>query len=128
MHSILNTRLLTRVVHKCFSLLFVFVSIIFSSCESNRAELIVINKSSENISFVNITLNKTVKKVKNIKIGSSTSVIFNLLSDSHYKVSGKYASGKNISMEFGYVTSGIQFTDTLKIYDDSKYHYTGSVK
>lgn len=109
-------------------ILFALILFLVVSCVTERAELIIINKSSEMISVLQIELYKSKETIKDFNVGEVMRFTFDSFTDAHYKVVGKYSSGKSIDIEFGYVTGGINVTDTLIIYDDSKFYHASDFK
>ena len=53
--------------------------------------------------------------IEHLGPGENRTVTFRIRADSHYTVSVRFASGRSMSKELGYITSGIDVADMLLI-------------
>lgn len=115
-------------MNKKLIIIFHFTTIILLGCRSQSAELVVVNKSGETISTLNIELHKSKKHIENLNINEFIVVNFNSFTDSHYKVNGTFAGGNEFKTQWGYVTHGSGFIDTLIIYNDTTFYHSSNIK
>jgi hypothetical protein len=87
-----------------------------SSCRQNKGQIILINNSNEPVKLAHIEICKQVIEIENLKPHEQAIGNFKIRGDSHYDIVIKFASGKEIKKQTGYVTSGFDFQhDTLSI-------------
>ena len=102
----------------------VFVAIIFVSCiifsiaTFHKGQISLINKSKHVIVDGSLEICSQHFKVQKIAPEDNTKFLFRVTSDSHYKNSVRFTSGRILTGEFGYVTNGLDSKDTILIHDD----------
>lgn len=97
-------------------LLMSFVLLMTASCHQNKGQIILINNSNEVITLAHIEICNQVIEIENIKPNEQAIGSFKIKGDSHYDIVIKFASGKVIKKQTGYVTSGFDYQqDTLSI-------------
>ena len=82
------------------------------------AVLTLVNRSSNEIKSCVVKLNKEMADFGGLAVGASTSRKLKVWSDGHYDLTVQFVNGKWLHQELGYVTNGMDFSDTLEIYDD----------
>jgi len=97
-----------------------FLGLITSCSGSNTATIIVSNKSGSEIRSLTVGVSDHKKTITNLMDGKSANLIFQGLHDSHYVLNGELNDGSIIHGEFGYVTSGMDFKDSVVIHEDGK--------
>jgi hypothetical protein len=99
----------------CWSLM-VFVLLMTASCHQNKGQIILINNSNEVITLAHIEICNQVIEIENIKPNEQAIGSFKIKGDSHYDIVIKFASGKVIKKQTGYVSYGFDYQQhTLSI-------------
>lgn len=75
----------------------------------------IVNDSSEVIASLKVSICKEVFEIHQLAPTNHSDIRFKINSDSHYSVQVRFASGKQLDREVGYVTHGIASADTLLI-------------
>jgi len=99
----------------------VFLMLFMIAIRSNRGSFLLINKAQEPILLVSVTVCRQTIELKNIYPTKSVSSIYKVKADSHYDIKIEFLSGKKISKQLGYVTSGIDFHHELVVTDTDVY-------
>ncbi|MBN1493421.1 MAG: hypothetical protein JW938_04675 [Candidatus Omnitrophica bacterium] len=100
--------------------IFTFLSICFciAGCfNSYDGNVTIKNVSSKNIQKVTIEVCKQNYKLEDISRGASKEVNYEVKADSHYTVKVIFDDSSVLSDEIGYVTSGMDFNDTIVVTD-----------
>ena len=108
--------------------LMVFSLLITVACQKNTGQIILINNSSEIIKLAHIEVCKQVIEIENIKPHEQAIDNFRVEGDSHYDITIKFASGKELKKQLGYVTHGFDFQHTLVITETDIYINNSQVK
>lgn len=90
---------------------------VLSSCQANNGSFLLINKARDTITLGLVTVCGQTIELKDIGPNKSASGVFKVKTDSHYDVKIKFLSGKKITKELGYVTTGFDFHDELVVTD-----------
>lgn len=85
---------------------------------NTSGELTIINKSSEVVALAEVIVCNQVMQLKMIEINASKKCSFRITVDAQYYILVEFASGRKLTTEIGYVTSGIDVEDTIIITDD----------
>jgi len=85
---------------------------------ANKGEVLVVNRAAEPVIRGEIEICKQKFTFGPIKPSESKHISYKVWSDSHYKVTIEFQSGKRLTRELGYVTSGVDFNDTLTVKDN----------
>lgn len=75
----------------------------------------IVNDSNEVIASLKVSICKEVFEIQQLAPTNHSDIRFKINSDSHYSVRVRFASGKRLFREVGYVTHGIPSADTLLI-------------
>ena len=85
---------------------------------NTSGQITVINKSSEVVAIAEVIVCNQVMQLKMIEINASKETSFRITGDAQYYILVEFASGRKLTTEIGYVTSGIDVEDTFIITDD----------
>lgn len=91
--------------------------VIFALGSSNKGEVSIVNQAAEPIRDGTIEICRHRFTVGEIRPNESKQIHYKVRSDSHYDVTIEFASGKRLTSHLGYVTSGMDFHDTLTVKD-----------
>jgi hypothetical protein len=107
------------------NLFFLIVLISFaSSCSAgNTGEVVLQNKSEQNIDLASIKICKDKFEFKSLNPGSRKIFTYKVKGDCHFNIDIKFASGRTLSREVGYVTTGIDFEHKIFITSKSITYY-----
>jgi len=97
-------------------LVFVVIFAIWSL--SNKGDVSIANQAAEPIRDGIIEVCKQRFEFGEIKPNESKQIHYKVKSDSDYDVTIEFASGKKLTRRLGYVTSGMDFHDTLTVRND----------
>jgi hypothetical protein len=95
-----------------------FVSLCATACSPNVARLTLINKSRDEITSCVVKLNNDTANFGSLAVGGRALRNLKVRTDGSYDLTVQFANGKRLHQEIGYVTNGLNFSDTLEIYDD----------
>jgi len=84
---------------------------------NKKGEVRIVNQSSQRVVAGEVEVCNQQFKIEDIRPGESQLILYEVKSDSHYKISVEFESGKKLTRELGYVTNGLDFKDTLLITD-----------
>ena len=90
-------------------------ALVFSA---NKGEVLVVNRAAESVARGQIEICKQKFTFGPIKPSETKHIFYKVWSDSHYKITVEFQSGKKLTRELGYVTSGVDFSDTLIVKDN----------
>lgn len=104
-----------RASFPCWLLIF-FALLLTVSCRQNKGQIILINNSHELVKLAHIEVCKQIIEIENIRPHEQAIGNYKVKGDDHYDILIKFASGKEIKKQTGYVTSGFDLhQDTLSI-------------
>jgi hypothetical protein len=95
----------------------VAIFLLLASCQ-NTGNLIIVNYSAAKVLTGTVEICQQSKIIKDLESYGKTNMSYKVHSDSHYIVRLGMSSGVLIDTSLGYVTSGLDFFDTLVINDD----------
>jgi len=95
-----------------------------SGCSGNRGEVSIVNEASQAIRGGQLEICNQRFTFGPIEPKQTKTIQYRVKSDSHYNVGIEFASGKKLTREVGYVTSGANFHDTLTVKDDDVSYVT----
>jgi len=84
---------------------------------SNKGEVHISNEATERVVKGEVEICDQQYKFEGIKPRESKVIHYKVKSDSHYKITVEFESGKKMVKEVGYVTNGMDFKDALIIKD-----------
>jgi hypothetical protein len=85
---------------------------------SHKGEVLIVNQATETVLKGEIEVCKQRFDFQNIKPKERKQILYDVRSDSHYKIEIQFESGKKLTKELGYVTSGLDFKDMLIVTED----------
>lgn len=85
---------------------------------SNHGTVTLINRSTESIAKGSMEVCGQKFNFTEIHPGESETAKFAVRADSHYQISITFRSGREISKQIGYVTSGFNYKDRLVVTQD----------
>ncbi len=86
-----------------------------SSCTKDEGTFVLMNRSSETISNLSLSISGKTFAFKNVRPGDSVSGEYLIKSDDHYVIAIEFASGKKMKKEDGYVTHGMDFQHEITV-------------
>ena len=84
----------------------------------NNVTLTIKNLAPSEVLDIKVILYEEPCVIRNLKAGESASCIFQVGSDSHYKISGEESSDEIYKEDVGYVTNSFSFEHELEILGD----------
>ena len=90
------------------------VAIVLSS---NKGEIVIVNEATHSVLRGEIEVCKQRFKLGQLKPKDRHQILYKVWSDSAYEVTIEFESGKRLTRKLGYVTSGVDFKDTLIVKD-----------
>jgi hypothetical protein len=91
--------------------------LVILGCSQNHGTCIFINKSTQEISEIKITVCKQEFLQKDIKPEKSVMINFKICADSDYQISIDFVNKKKLNKRLGYITNGVIVDDIIYIYD-----------
>ena len=99
--------------------LFFLASVYFTSTAlSYVGEVLIINSATEPIKNGQVEVCGQKFQLGEIGQGKTKAIQYKVRSDSHFALIVEFVSGKKVSKELGYVTSGRDFKHVLTLKDD----------
>lgn len=77
------------------------------------------NGSGERIELVTVQVSGNALEFKNLQPSEKQIESFRIGSDSSYKISARFASGKVVTGSCGYVTNGVESNDLITVLDNA---------
>ncbi|WII72747.1 hypothetical protein QJS83_02540 [Bdellovibrio sp. 22V] len=84
----------------------------------NTAEIAFENRSSLQVESIDVRLCSDLQTIGPVDPGKTASLKFNVLGDCHYSIQARLTGDKLLNAEFGYVTAGSDFKDTVTVEDN----------
>ena len=100
----------------CFLIVGIWAASIFFTRQS---EVSIVNKATESVVKGEIGIGNQRFIVENMKPGEQKTFSYKVTSDSHYSVAVTLSSGRRLATEIGYVTTGLDFKETLIVNNDA---------
>jgi hypothetical protein len=100
------------------TLAMVFFAGACSIFHKDNGRVVLLNKGSRKISSGTIQVCGQKIIFEGLKPGDLKTFNFTITTDSHYSVAVQFVSGKNLSKNVGYLTSGTIVNDLLIVSDD----------
>ncbi len=90
-------------------------------CQAYESEIWLVNQAIEPIEWASVSLSNQAHPIilSEIGIREKQQAILKVTGDAHYIVSVRFASGKTLTQELGYVTRGFNFQDFLVTTEDA---------
>jgi len=98
-------------------LVLVLAAVLAIGLSSNKGEVSVVNQAAEPIRAGTIEICNQRLTLGETKPNESKRIHYKVKSDSHCNITIEFASGKKLTRHLGYVTSGMDFHDTLIVKD-----------
>ena len=95
---------------------FALLAIMSLSCElirHHQGEVTVINDTGEEIAQGSVEVCNQRFAFIDLKPGNRKQFFYSITAESQYTVAVKFASGREVTNDIGYVTSGFDFSDVL---------------
>ena len=86
---------------------------------TRQGEVSIVNKATESVVKGKIDIGNQHFIVENMKPGEQKTFSYKVTSDSHYNVAVTLSSGTRLATEIGYVTTGLDFKETLIVNNDA---------
>lgn len=83
------------------------------ACASSRGKVTVINQSAEPIEALSLTVCEQKLELPNLAPGANSTWAYKVRNDCDYAMSVRFASGRQLNRQLGYVTSGFKYEDEL---------------
>jgi hypothetical protein len=99
-------------------LILVLAFLILHSSSYTKGKVVLVNQSSEQIESGEIEVCNQHLMLSHIYPNDKKELSFKIYGDDHYTITLKLKSGKVLKKELGYVTSGIESVDILKVNDN----------
>ena len=99
-------------------LVLILVAVFAIRLSSNKGEDSIVNQAGEAIRSGQLEICKQQFSLGQVQPKQSKEIHYKVRSDSHYDVTIEFESGKKLSRQVGYVTSGMDFHDRLTVTDD----------
>jgi hypothetical protein len=90
-------------------LLLIVLPLSLTSCLPNTGKFSIMNKSTETITDVSVTICHQTYKFKTLQPAASITQSYEVTGDSNFTVSAQTQSGNTITASDGYVTNGMDF-------------------
>lgn len=100
-----------------------FVCLIMSCAGSKTAKVVVSNQSGWEIKSLTVGISGHEKTIRDLNNGDSANLVFRGLHDSHYTLKGRLSDGSVIHGDYGYVTNGMELSDSFVIYDGGRVEF-----
>ena len=99
-----------------FKALLLSVAFLAAGCTSkDEGKFNVVNKATEPIDQLEISICGQTSKFSNLKPGDVVSGSYGVKADSHFTIVGQFKSGKKINKEDGYVTNGFDYSHEIEV-------------
>src|SRR5690242_16371081 len=89
------------------------LALLTGACASSRGKVTVINQSTEPITALSLTVCEQKLELPNLAPGSNSTWDYKVRNDCDYVMSVRFASGRQLNRQLGYVTSGFKYVDEL---------------
>jgi hypothetical protein len=97
---------------------FLLLSVYFASTDfSYVGEVLILNSATESIKSGQLEVCGQTFQVGEIERGKSKDIQYKVRSDSHFKFIVEFSSGKKLSKELGYVSSGADSKHVITLKD-----------
>lgn len=107
-------KVIVQAVSLCFLVSMYFTSTAFSYV----GEVLIVNSATEPIKSGQVQVCGQKFKFGELEQGKTRVIQYKVRSDSHFELVVEFVSGKKLSKELGYVTSGREFKHVLTVKDD----------
>lgn len=94
-----------------------FVFFLLISCTNHKGRFLLINQAKEPIARALVTVFGQTIELNDVQPGDSASGYYEVKSDSNYRISIAFTSGKILKKELGYVTNGLDFYHEILVTD-----------
>src|SRR3954468_22482843 len=91
----------------------------YSIFSTGRGEVILENQANESVDHATIVVCRQQFDFGSFGPGESKAAEFKVTGEDHYDVSVTFHSGRQVSAQVGYVTSGMDFNDKLIVKSES---------
>ncbi len=88
-----------------------------SSCTAHKGDFSLVNNAREPIARASVSVCGQTIELENVQSGGRVEGSYRVTSESHYTVRVEFPSGRSLTRDIGYVTSGLDFRDEIVVSD-----------
>jgi hypothetical protein len=101
-------------IASCIFLLILALASVLTGCSNNNyAEVVLYNRSNQEIAEVSIELSGDKRNFKNINPGEAIQTKFENIPESHFVLQGRLKDGTRFQGDFGYLTPGFNYNNVF---------------